>query len=237
MGALVAAVLVCARPAPINMVASSMGRPALAFAGTRSRSERVLYATIVVATGTMPDSAGDALPLFAKERPSAETVKEWVEKARPLLKPDETALIDGDEPRSLLVYKHSSLPAALIVEGATGGMVGISAANVATRDAQRQSILDANALKDDQSRSHRSEIEDGLFKRLQSALMPNAPLLLHGLENAHKQTHFPKRHEGSAAFLAIAKLGEISAMLPGEESTHDAELMRLVFRPLSPLHD
>ena len=85
-----------------------MGRPALAFAGTRSRSERVLYATVVVATGTMPESASDALPLFPKERPSAETVKEWVEKAKPLLKPDETALIDGDEPRSLLVYTHST---------------------------------------------------------------------------------------------------------------------------------
>ena len=52
----------------------------------------------------MPESAADALPLFPKERPSAETVKEWVEKVKPLLKPDETALIDGDEPRSLLVY-------------------------------------------------------------------------------------------------------------------------------------
>ena len=132
MGALVAAVLVCARPAPIYMVASSTGRPALAFAGTRSRSERVLHATIVVATGTMPESAAEALPLFPKERPSAETVKEWVEKVKPLLKPDETALIDGDEPRSLLVYTHSTLPPALVAENdpTGGGMTGIIVAGL-----------------------------------------------------------------------------------------------------------
>ena len=76
----------------------------------------------------MPESAAEALPLFPKERPSAETVKEWVEKAKPLLKPDETALIDGDEPRSLLVYTHSTLPPALVAENdpTGGGMTGIA---------------------------------------------------------------------------------------------------------------
>ena len=112
-------------------------------------------------------------------------------------------------------------------------MTGITPANVATREAQRQVIADANLLKDEQARSHRSEIEAGLFKRLQSALLPNAPLLLHGLKNDHKQPAFAKRHMGSTAFKAIEQLGQIAAMLPGEDSTHDAELMRLVFKPMS----
>ena len=156
MGVPLVASLVCALPTPFYMVARFTGRPTLTLSGTRARSTRLFIVSDVETLGTMPESAGDALPLFPKERPSAEQAKEWAEKARPLLKPDETSIVDGDEPRSLLVYKHSSVPAALIADGSVGGMPGISSANVATRDAQRQVSIDSNLLKDDQRASHLS---------------------------------------------------------------------------------
>ena len=69
---------------------------------------------------------------------------------------------------------------------------------------------------------------------IQQALKPNAPLFLNKLETAYKQPHpFSQRHDGVAAWEAIALRGKTAAQLPGEAGNHDAKLTILDFKPLS----
>ena len=68
-----------------------------------------------------------ALPLFMKERPTAEAVKDWLEEARPHLTADETSIVDGDLPRTMIKYGGSTVPAALVADpngsGITAGEI------------------------------------------------------------------------------------------------------------------
>ena len=217
-------------PLPIYMVAGSEGRSALRTAGSRPASLGPLVCFAL--TVTMADNTLSALPLFQKERPTAEAVRAWLDEAKPLLRPDETSLVDGDTPRTLIQYRDSTVPDALVA-GAADATTGITAAHVATRAMQIQSVVDENSKRLEQRKSHLSEIEDGFFKKLQVALKPNAPLLLNRLEAQFKQTLFTKRHIGSAAWKHIETMSLPAAMLAGEDSVHDIELARLVLKPLS----
>ena len=88
---------------PLYMVASSNGPPALPLAGSRSIQSVLLLAIALVVT--MSDTASNSahsLPLFFKERPAAETVQDWLKVAKPLLTHDETSIVDGDTPRTVV---------------------------------------------------------------------------------------------------------------------------------------
>ena len=219
---------VSAHATPIYMVASSHGPPALHVAGSRLSIQAILFAAVAA---TMAESAKSAiaLPLFLKERPSAEAVRDWLEEAKPMLSADETSIVDGDQPRTMLQYQDNTVPATLVADP---GGTGITAGNVAARQMQQQAVIDANAVKLAQRTSHLSEIEDGLFKKLQKALKPNAPLLLARFEVAHKQGTFAKRHSGSAAWAEIENMAKVGAMIAGEDSVHDMELARMVIKPI-----
>ena len=60
-------------------------------------------------------SAAVTLSLFAKERPLASEVHDWLESAKPLLPSDQRALIDGVTPRAIIHYNLASLPPELSV--------------------------------------------------------------------------------------------------------------------------
>ena len=168
------------------------------------------------------------LPLFPKERPLASEVSDWLDASKPLLPPDQRALIDGLEPRAFLSYRHATVPAALIASEAVTG------ASIAARDALRMSIQDTNVLRTNQKAAHDSEVRDTLFISLQMALKPNAPLFLDKLETQHKQGgSFASRYDGVGAWNAIVDRGKTSAQLPGEASNHDAKLTMLDMKPLS----
>ena len=145
------ACLVRAPAAPVNMVASSNGPPALPLAGSRSIQSVLAIALFVTMSDTASNSA-HSLPLFSKERPAAETVQDWLKLAKPLLSHDETAIVDGDTPRTLIQYRDATVPAVLALDAGAG----IGARDVAHRDMQIQSVADANAVKLDQRRSHLS---------------------------------------------------------------------------------
>ena len=93
-------------PLPIYMVAGSEGRSARRTAGSRPASLGPLVCFAL--TVTMADNALSALPLFQKERPTAEAVRAWLDEAKLLLRPDETSLVDGYQPRTLIQYRDST---------------------------------------------------------------------------------------------------------------------------------
>ena len=105
---------------------------------------------------------------------------------------------------------------------------------VAQRDRERLTIDDANQLKTRLRQAHESEIRENLFVSLQLAFKPNAPLVLHTLEAAHKQgAPYASRFDGVAAWRAIARRGETAAQLPGEAANQDAKMAILAMKPLS----
>ena len=181
---------------PTFMVASSFGSSMPRAGGNRVRF-RVTITVVIAMTDPVPKpSAAVALPLFAKERPLASEVGEWIDAAKPLLPADQRALVDGFEPRALIAYRLATLPGALVESTSTG----ITAAQVAAREASRLAIQDANATKGAQKSAHESEIKEALFNSLQTALKPKAPLLLDKLERDHKQTGaYVGRFDGVAA--------------------------------------
>ena len=117
-----------ARAAPIYMVASCPSPPALHAAGSRSISNGLIAIALAVTMADAAKSASSALALFPKERPSAEAAKDWIEAAKPLLTPDETAIVDGDTPRSLIQYTANTVPAELTEAGT------VTASAVASRE-------------------------------------------------------------------------------------------------------
>ena len=101
-------------------------------------------------------SASVALTLFPKERPLASEAKDWCDDAKPLLPADQRALIDGLTPRALLAYSASTIPAE-IPSGEAGAP---------QREALRLQIEDSNRIKEEQKKSHVSEIKSSLFASL-----------------------------------------------------------------------
>ena len=217
-----------ALPVPTFMVAGSTGRLVPLLAGrNQARFLNCITFCAMASADAARSTAAVSLPLFLKERPLASEVSDWIDSAKTILSSDQKALIDGVPPRSFLVYKHATIPAALVVADHGPGAT-------ATREALRTSIRDTNALKTEQQAAHESELRDALFMSLQAALKPNAPLFLSKLETDHKQTGvFDKRFDGVAAWHAIAARGETGAQLPGEAGNHDAKLTLLDIKPLS----
>ena len=213
---------------PAFMVAGSTGRPMPLIAGRkRVRFLNFLTISAMASADAARSTTAITLPLFPKERPLASEVSDWIDSAKSILPPDQKALIDGVAPRSLLVYTHASVPAAL--DSAVAGE-----GPTASRDALRANIEDSNALKTQQQEAHDSEIRDALFSSLRAALKPNAPLFLSKLEHDHKQSGaFAKRFDGVAAWETIADRGETGSQLPGEAANHDAKLTWLDLKPLS----
>ena len=107
-------------PLHIYMVAGSYWRPTLRAGGLRV-DPRALGPAIVTQMMTSKPGAA-AYPPFPGERPDAEQVLKWIDEVTPLFSADESALVVGIEPRSLLVYAHKSIP--LVIVAAPAGTVG-----------------------------------------------------------------------------------------------------------------
>ena len=99
-------------------------------------------------------SASVTLPLFAKERPLASEVHDWLESAKPLLPSDQRALIDGVTPRAIIAYTLATLPPELSVGGT------VTEAMVQARVAARLAIQDSNSIKTESKAAHLSEINE-----------------------------------------------------------------------------
>ena len=113
------------------MVAGSQWRPSLRAGGLVD--SRVLGPTVVAMTDKQPVASAAStasLPLFPEERPSVETVLDWLKSATPLLSSEQTALLNGYEPLALLAYTAESSPPQLVA--AAGGVTETA---VETREA------------------------------------------------------------------------------------------------------
>ena len=122
---------------------------------------------------TKPTAGG--FPLFPGERLEAQAAMEWIRAAKTQLTPDWTALIAGQEPRSVLKYKHSTILPPLVANSTTG----ITQNAVETRQAMIQTMTDSNELKTLERDAHMSELEHSFFTALDIVVEPKyAPLLL-----------------------------------------------------------
>ena len=68
-------------------------------------------------------SAAVALPAITSDRPLAAAMLEWEKSAKPLLQPEQRALIDKQTPLCLLQYAPATVPAALVVNATEGTTV------------------------------------------------------------------------------------------------------------------
>ena len=143
----------------------------------------------------MADSkpGANVFPLFPEERPSSEAVLKWFEEATPLLTADESSLVGGLMPRSLLLYTAGNVPDPLVVAN------GITETAVASRLSLILDRQDANATKLIQYNTHLSEIQNNWFKKLQIAFRTNAPLLLQSMERDYTQAARPRLLRCSSA--------------------------------------
>ena len=210
------------------MVAGSQWCPSLRAGGLVD--SRVLGPTVVAMTDKQPvaNAASTSLPLFPGERPSVETVLEWLKAATPLLSTEQTALLNGYEPLALLAYTAESQPPQLVA--AAGGVTETA---VETREALRLAISDRNALKQRQYQNHRAAMLNTWFKSLDAAFRPKAPLLFDKMERECKQAApFNTYYDGKAAWDIVVNMSVVGAMIPGESATHDAALVALQLKPL-----
>ena len=113
-----------------------------------------------------PQPVPGVFPLFRSERPSVAAAKEWFRDARPCLLPDWSALVAGVTPCPLLAYAPRTVPATLVV-GADLAVAGaISPAQVATRDALIQQVIDDNYVRaHSNSRLIRPRFQTSSFRR------------------------------------------------------------------------
>ena len=144
----------CAPTPLIYMVASAYGRP-LRRAG---RNRACILVLLMGATDAKPSAAVELSPLL-KERPAAAEAKAWCEENLPKLPADQRAIILGLTPRGALNYDASPVPAALVVDPATG----TTAVMVAQRDATRFTIQAENAQKAKMLDAYNAELSNNLF--------------------------------------------------------------------------
>ena len=85
--------------------------------------------------------------------------KVWCEENLPKLPADQRAIILGLTPRGALSYDASPIPAALVVDPATG----TTAVMVAQRDATRFTIQAENAQKAKMLDAYNAELSNNLF--------------------------------------------------------------------------
>ena len=179
-------------------------------------------------TDAIKPTAG-GFPLLSGERLEAQQAMEWVRAAKTQLTPDQAALIAGQEPRSVLKYRHSTVLPPLIA----GNAGGITQNAVETRDALIQTTNDSNLLKTAERDALISELEHSFFIALEIAVEPNAPLLLRRMKRECAQAA-PHQHSfmGSRAWAMIVAMTEVASMLVGEAAVHDAALVKLDLAPL-----
>ena len=213
-------------PVPTHMVAALIVSSSLLAGGPRI-NPRALGPPIVPLMMADSKLGANVFPLFPEERPNAETILKWLEAVTSLLTADESALIGGLPPRSLLIYAPVPVPAPLVVAA------GITESAVATRDALIFDRQDANATKAIQEVRHMSEIQNNWFKKFQIAFRPNAPLLLQSMERDFTQAApHAMFFSGLMAWQHITALGQPAAMMPGESELHDAHMIALMMKPL-----
>jgi hypothetical protein len=171
-------------------------------------------------------------PLLPGERLEAQVAMEWIRAAKTQLTPDQSALIAGQEPRSVLKYRLSTVLPPLMA-GAAGAAGGITQNAVETRDALIQTTNDANQLKTMERDALISELEHSFFIALEIVVEPNAPLLLRRMKRECAQAA-PYQHafRGSLAWALIVAMTEVGSMLVGEAAVHDAALVKLDLAPL-----
>ena len=111
-------------------------------------------------------AASVALPVFTKERPTAEYHQEWAKAARTHFTADQLSLIDGYDPLSLLQYSSATVPGALVANESAG----ITPAAVAARDEARLRVrIVASTRSNIGSQARRpcsslSQLRPGLFR-------------------------------------------------------------------------
>ena len=173
-------------------------------------------------------SAAVALPAITSNRPLAAVMLEWEKSAKPLLQPEQRALIDGQTPLCLLQYEPASLPAALVVNATEG----TTAQHVQARELERLRTTDKNKMLKQQRATHESEIKLAIFSSLE-ACMKAAPLLLEDLKKRCKQeAPFDSWHDGVKAWAILHGMSDTSKQRPGEASEHDAALLAMQLKPL-----
>ena len=147
-----------------------------------------------------------------------------------MLSADQSSLVAKTIPRSLLAYTIASLPSELFADADSG----VTASSVATREATRFSVSDANTLKLEQRASHLSELLHTFYKQIIAAVRPKAPLLYAKLERTCRQgVPFEEFHDGSIAWGILVAMSTTDAMIPGEDASHDAALLALQLKPLA----
>ena len=119
---------------------------------------RVSWSSSWAQQDTKPSAAVELSPLL-KERPAAAEAKVWCEENLPKLPADQRAIILGLTPRGALSYDVSPIPAALVVDPATG----TTAVMVAQRDATRFTIQAENAQKAKMLDAYNAELSNNLF--------------------------------------------------------------------------
>ena len=173
-----------AATASIYMVASSCdGAPRVTGVHSARGTLRPSFTRFVACVCVMAakSSSAVALPAIASDRPLAAAMLEWEKSAKPLLQPEQRALIDGQTPLCLLQYEPASLPAALVVNTADG----TTAQHVQARELDRLRTTDKNKMLKQQRATHESEIKLAIFSSIENCLKA-APLLLEDLKKQQR---------------------------------------------------
>jgi len=123
------------------------------------------------------------LPVWEGERLSVGEAMAWFRSARPCLRPDWVALVDGAVPRSLIKYTPRVVPAALVIApvAAPGAPLVADTGNpaqVSARDALIAQVTEENLIRATERDAHEAELKYELFMALDSSLRSHAPLLL-----------------------------------------------------------
>ena len=166
----------------IYMVAGSYWCPALRAGGFRIDPKALGPSPVTMADASSKPGAA-SFSLFPGERPPTHLTLEWLKDTKPMLSADQSSFVAKTIPRSLLAYTIASLPSELFADADSG----VTASSVATREATRFSVSDANTLKLEQRASHLSELLHTFYKQIIAAVRPKAPLLYAKLERLCKQ--------------------------------------------------
>eukprot|EP00327_Prymnesium_parvum_P009921 CAMPEP_0184388058 /NCGR_PEP_ID=MMETSP0007-20130409/11275_1 /TAXON_ID=97485 /ORGANISM="Prymnesium parvum, Strain Texoma1" /LENGTH=270 /DNA_ID=CAMNT_0026736745 /DNA_START=371 /DNA_END=1180 /DNA_ORIENTATION=- len=199
---------------------------------------RVLILFILCATGVMQSiPTPGVFPLWESERLSVGDARAWFRSARPCLRPDWVALVDGATPRSLIKYTARAAPTALtLAPAAPAAPVADTGtpAQVAARDTLIAQVAEENALRALELAAHDAELRYEFFLALDSALRFHAPLLLQ-----HLQTAFPLAYNAAwgdgpeaYAYLHLTFAGANAVALRTEDDSHDDFMVALRLKPL-----
>jgi hypothetical protein len=142
----------------------------------------VLYRQLTPFILAIMATASNELETFPGERPEAGRMKEWLRDNTPKLTNDEVALINSAEPASLIPYRDVTVPPPLTVGG------DVTQAMFENRVVTRLAKEDENHTRQATREAKRSEIQSGLFAKLEASMLHSAPLMLDKLKTDHRQT-------------------------------------------------